>query len=204
MKSILLRFLAAISPMLLTGCLFKTATVPMRHFVLTPISTNQDTPVATEHISIAIGYVKMPSYLLKNSMAMRSGSNEVKYLDDALWAERLDHCFERALTANLSRLLCSESIYLSDWGRAQVQARVFIDVQQFDVDNQGHGKLIANWRINVPDSQTTLKSGQARLDCTGPSPRGHPEVIAARLSDLAAEFSRTLAKSLSESIALNR
>jgi uncharacterized lipoprotein YmbA len=191
-------FVAA-AALLLTGCLFKPATVSTRHFILTPIPTNQPAQVATEQLSVGIGFVKMPSYLLRNSIAIRNGANEIEYFDDARWGERLDQCFQRTLAANLSRLLPSDSIYLSDWGRGQVMARVFIDVQQFDVDTGGQGTLIAQWHITAPDSGTRLKSGHARLDRTGASPRGKPEVVATTLSDLTAEFSRELAQSIRES-----
>ncbi len=142
----------------------------------------------------------MPPYLLRKSMAIRNGANEIEYIEDALWGERLDQCFQRTLAANLSRLLSSDHIYLGDWGREQVQARVFIDVQQFDVDTSGHGNLNAQWRITAPDSDIPLKSGRARLDRSGASPRGNPGVVATTLSDLTAEFSRDLAQSIRESV----
>jgi uncharacterized lipoprotein YmbA len=191
--------LVALTGMLLTGCLLKRATVSARHFVLAPIPTNGPAPAATEHLSVGIGLVKMSSYLLRNSMAVRN-ANEIEYLEDAEWAERLDQGFQRTLAANLSRLLSSESIYLADWGRAQVMVRVSVHVQQFDVDTNGRGTLVAQWRITAPDNDVPLKSGEARLDRTGASPRGKPEVIAATLSDLAAEFSRGLAQSIRESV----
>jgi uncharacterized lipoprotein YmbA len=190
----------AVTGTLLTGCLFKPVTVSTRHYILSPISTNEPASAVTGHLSVGIGFVKMPSYLLRNSVAIRNGANEIEYIEDALWAERLDQCFQRTLAANLSRLLSSDSIYLADWGRDQVQARVLIDVQQFDVDTRGRGTLIAQWRITAPDSDIPLKSGQARLDRTGASPRGNPEAIATTLSDLAAEFSRDLTQSIRESV----
>ena len=190
----------AVTGMLLTGCLLKRATDPTRHFVLSPISTDEPSPTATKHLSIRIGFVKMPSYLLRNSVAVRNGANEIEYLEDARWAERLDQCFQRTVAANLSRLLPSDSVSVVDWGRDHLTTRVFITVQQFDVDRQGRGALIAQWRITAPDSDEPLKSGEARLDRAGPSPHGNAEVIAATLSDLAAEFSRELARSIRESV----
>jgi len=192
--------LVAITGVLLTGCLLKPVTDSTRHFVLSPISTNEPAPTATEHLSVGIGLVKMPSYLLRNSMAVRNGGNEIEYIENARWAERLDQCFQRTLAANLSRLLPSDSVYVADWGRDQAQARVFINVQQFDVDTQGRGTLIAQWRIMAPDSDTSLKGGEVRLARTGPSPHGNADVIATTLSDLAAEFSRELAQSIRESV----
>src|SRR6185436_14781506 len=134
------------SGLLLTGCLFKPATVSTRRFILAPIPTNEPAPAATGHLSVGIGFVKMPAYLLRTSMTVRNG-HEIEYLDDALWAERLDQSFQRTLAANLSRLLSSDSIHLADWGRNQVMVRVSVNVQQFDVDAHGSGTLIAQWRI---------------------------------------------------------
>jgi len=142
----------------------------------------------------------MPSYLLRDSLAIRNGANEIEYLEDALWAERLDQCFQRTLAANLSRLLSSESIHLADWGRDPVQATVLINVQQFDVDIHGHGTLIAEWRITTPDSDAPLKRGHARLARSGVSPRANGEIIATTLSELLTEFSRELAQSIRETV----
>ena len=75
----------------------------------------------------------------------------------------------------------------------------FISVEQFDVDVNGHGTLIAQWRISTPGSDVPLKSGRSRLERTGSSPRGKPEVLAAIQSDLAAQFSRDLARAIRES-----
>ncbi len=131
-------------------------------------------------------------------MAVRNGANEVEYLENALWSERLDESFQRDLAANLAELLRSDNIYLTDWAHDQVTVAVYINMQQFDVDINGHGTLIAQWRITAPGSDVPLKSGRARLDRIGASPRGKPEVVAETLSDLAAQFSRDLAQSIRE------
>lgn len=142
----------------------------------------------------------MPSYLLRSSMAVRNSANEIEYMEDARWGERLDQCFQRTLAANLSRLLSSDSIYLTDWGRDQVMVRVSINLHQFDVDTRGHGTLIAQWRISAPDSDMSLKSGYARLARVGPPPQGKPEMIATTLSELAGEFSQDLALSICQAL----
>lgn len=190
----------AVIGMLLTGCLFKPVTVSTRRFVLTPIPTNEPALTGKQELAVGIAFVKMPSYLLRSSMAIRSHTNEIRYLDDAVWVERLDRSFQRTLAANLSRILPSDRIYFGDWARNQVMARIFITVQQFDVDRDGRGTLIAQWRIMSPDGDSPLKSGHARLTHAGALPRGNPEVIAATLSDLTSEFSRALASSIRECV----
>lgn len=187
----------------LAGCLLNPVTVSTRHFVLAPISTNEPAPITmaapAQQLSVGLGFVKMPSYLLRNSLAIRNGANEIQYIEDARWGERLDQSFQRTMAANLSRLLPSDSIYLSDWGRDQVTVKVSIAVQQFDVDTHGHGTLIAQWRITAPDNDTPLKIGRAQFDRTGPSSRHNPGAVVATMSDLAADFSRGLAQSIRES-----
>jgi uncharacterized lipoprotein YmbA len=185
--------------MILSGCMFKPVNVSTRQFTLVPISTNEPTrvPSSVENLSVGIGFVKMPSYLLRNSMIIRNGP-EIEYLEGAVWSERLDESFQRDLAANLAELLPSDGIYLTDWAHDEVAVAVYINVQQYDVDINGHGTLIAQWRITAPGSDVPLKSGRTRLDRTGPSPRGKPEVIAETLSDLAAQFSRDLAQSIRE------
>jgi uncharacterized lipoprotein YmbA len=182
----------------LTGCLFKPVTVSTRHFVLSPVSTNEPASASAEHLSVGIGFVEMPSYLLRDSMAVRNGNNEIDYLENALWAERLDHSFQQTLAANLSGLLPSSRFYVGRWGTGQVTVRVALAVQQFDVDTGGQGTLIAQWRILAPDGDVPLKSGTSRLRRTGASPRGNPQTIATTLSDLTAEFSRDLARTIRE------
>jgi uncharacterized lipoprotein YmbA len=187
--------------MILAGCMFKPATVSPRYFALTAIPTSEPRHAVSsdaENLSVGIGFVKMPSYLLRNSIAVRNGANEIEYLENALWSERLDESFQRDLAANLADLPPSDRIYLADWAHDQVTVAVYINVQQFDVDINGHGTLIAQWRIAAPGSAVPLKSGRTRLDQTGASPRGRTEVIAKTLSDLAAQFSRDLAQSIRE------
>jgi len=185
--------------LLLTGCLFKPSIAPVRHFVLAPVPVNELAPM-TEQISVGIGSVKMPSYLLRTSVAVRHGTNEIEYLEGARWGERLDECFQRTLAANLSRMLPSDRVYSADWAGSQVMVRLFVDVQQFEVDAQGRGTLIAHWRVQSSRSNTPVESGTARLDRTGASPQGNAAVIAATLSELTAEFSRTLAQAIRESV----
>jgi uncharacterized lipoprotein YmbA len=195
-SSVVLLAFAAIAGVLLTGCLSRPPTINARHFVLAPISTSESAPAAAKHLSVGIGFVKMPSYLLRKTIAVRNGANEIGYIEDAQWAERLDQSFQRTLAANLSHLLPSANIYLTDWPRDQEGITVFIDIQEFDVDSTGNGNLSAHWRITASDSDQRVKTGQTRLTRAGASPRGHPEVIATTLSELTAEFSRELSQSI--------
>jgi len=188
-----------VASMLLSGCLPKPSTISTRHFVLAPVSTNVPTAGAGESLTVGIGFVKMPSYLLRNSIAIRKGPTEIEYLDDAQWGERLDQSFRRTVAADLSALLPSATIYLTDWSLEQVALTASVTVEQFDVDTSGHGILNAQWRITPSAKGLSSRDGNARLARTGTPPRGNPEVIAATLSELTSEFSRELAQAIRNS-----
>lgn len=183
---------------LLTGCILKPTTVTTRSFVLTPIPA-PESAAAAGHLPVGIGLIKIPSYLLRTSMAIRKGTNEIEYSETALWAERLDHSFQRVLAANVATLLPTDQIRLSAWRREEVALAVSVSVEQFDVDAEGSGTLIAWWRITTPDGDKVRKSGETRLRRKGPSPYGDPQTMATTLSDLAAEFSRVLTQAIRES-----
>lgn len=190
--------LLVLAPILLQGCLLKTAPVSPRHFVLASVSTNEPARPGIGSVPIGIGFVKMPAYLLRDHLAVRNNANEIEYLENALWAERLDQGFQRALSANLSRLLGPDCTKLPGLDSDHEPAKIFVSVQQFDVNSRGRGTLIAQWRIIAPDSNTVLKGGEVGLSRTGASPRGNPQTIATTLSDLTAEFSRDVAQSIRE------
>lgn len=140
----------------------------------------------------------MPDYLLKDSMAVRKGDNEIQYLENALWAERLDHSFQRTLAANLSSQLGDSRVRISSWQPGEVALAVRVSVERLDVDGQGRGTLIARWNIEAPDSRKVLKSGESSFAKSGPMTYNDPASIATTLSDLTAQFSEVLAKAIRE------
>jgi uncharacterized lipoprotein YmbA len=189
---------ASLSGVLLSGCLLKTATVPARHFVLAPIPPDESGSAPKEHASVEIGFVKMPAYVLRDSMAVRNGANEIEYLENALWAERLDQSFQRALAADMYRSR-SATNHFPESERKWQRLRILVTVDQFDVDTNGRGTLVAQWRIAASDGNEPVTSGHTSLARTGGSPRGYPVAIAKTMSELTAEFSHELTRSLSGS-----
>ena len=185
--------------LLLAGCVIKPARVPTRHFVLVAIPTPEHAPTTAQPLAIEAGFVKMPSYLLRDSMVVRKSADEIEYLETALWAERLDQSLGQTLAQNLSMLLTSDQACLSAYQRDRLVVRVSVNVEQFDVDTEGRGTLLAGWRLTAVGADKPMKIGQAHLTRPGPSPRGNPQAIATTLSALLAQFSQDLAQSLHKS-----
>jgi uncharacterized lipoprotein YmbA len=185
--------------LLLGGCLIKPGRLPTRHFVLAAIPAPEPAPAAAQPWPLEVGFVKMPDYLLRDSIVVRKSDTEIEYLEEVLWAERLDQSFRQTLADNLSTLLRSNQLYASASERDRAMVKVSVEVKQFDVNTQGRGTLIAWWRVTGPGGNKTASSGEANLSRTGASPRGNPQVIATTLSELAAEFSQELAQAIRES-----
>jgi uncharacterized lipoprotein YmbA len=177
-----------------TGC-FSPHTVATRHFILTPAPA---TAAATSGIRLGVGVVKMPDYLLGNSLAVRKNAGEIRYLEGALWAERLDKGFARVLAADLSAMIPTDQVRLGAWLADDVTLEVHVTVEQFDVDQAGTGILAAQWRITAPGGAKVLKSGETRLTKAGKSPASDSQNIAATLSELTATFSQMLAETVRE------
>jgi hypothetical protein len=183
---------------LLTGCLLKPATVTTRRFVLASPQPERQTD-NTNQLAVGLGRVALPDYLLKDAMAVRRGDNEVVYLEDALWAERLDHSFGRALAAHLASQLSTSRIRFPSWQPGEVTLAVRVNVDRLDVAAQGRGTLVARWQIEAPDSGKLVKSGESRFTNSGASPYTDPATIATALSDLTAQFGQVLAQAVRES-----
>ena len=182
--------------LLVAGCLFKHERVPARNFILTAIPASKSGPVAARSFQVEVGFVKMPSYLLRESLAVRQSAGEFKYLENAQWAERLDQGFRRTLTENLSSLLGAAESHPSSTGENESRLIVSVDVQQFDVDTDGRGTLIVTWRLTRSDSDEPAKTGHSQLKQNGSAPKGNPQVVASTLSELIAQFSRELASEI--------
>lgn len=188
-----LGFVCGIS-LLMGGCLIKPGRVPTRRFILAPISPAERDSAVAQPVSVEVAYVKMPSYLLRDSMAVRKSPTEIEYLEDALWAERLDQSFRQVLSDDLSSRLDSGQTHPS--GSEGGDIRVSVEVQQFDVDSHGQGTLVAGWRLTLPGSEKPAKTGLTRLARPGPPPLANPQIIATTLSALTAQFSQELAAAL--------
>ena len=182
---------------LITGCLLKPASVTTRRFVLTPARVADGASSAGQP-TVGLGRVSMPDYLLKDSMAVRKGDNEIQFLENALWAEGLDHSFQRVLAANLGSRLGDSRVRLSSWQPGDVALVVRVYVERLDVNAEGRGTLIARWQIEASDSGRLLKHGESSMNKSGPAPYREPATIATTLSDLTAQFSGVLAQAVRE------
>jgi uncharacterized protein len=177
------------------GC-FSPHTVATRRFVLASATPTGAAPATNMRLGVRV--VGMPGYLNSESLAIRVSAIEIRYLETALWAERLDHGFERVLAADLSAMIPTERVRLGAWRTDDVALEVHVRVEQFDVDLHGHGNLVAEWRITSPGDGKVLKNGTARLTKSGKPLAGDAQNLVTTLSELATDFSRTLTEAIKD------
>jgi uncharacterized lipoprotein YmbA len=182
----------------LAGCSFlKPAQATTRYFLLTPVAASHS---GSGSLAVGLAPVKLPAYLFNTALAVRKGTNEVEYLDSALWAERLDAGFQRVLAADLAAVLPTEQVRLSAWQTDDVAAGVYVTLERFDVDARGEGVLIARWRILSPGGEKVLKAGGSRLSRQGPPPDAGTAGAVATLSELVTDLSRQLAQAIKDTL----
>jgi uncharacterized lipoprotein YmbA len=188
--------LACVGCLCLPACIsFKPAHDTARFFLLSPTAEAKvaPSPALTRALSIGVGKIKVPAYLLRDALAVRQNSNEVKYLENAVWAERLDNGLQRVFAEDLARLLATDRIRLSAWQPEDVQLEVYVSIDRFEVDVDGQGEVSARWRILSPGGERTLKSGQCHASRKGPAPTPDPRAVVATLSLLVEDLSREVA-----------
>ncbi len=196
-------FLVLAAAVLLAGCLnLKPARNSTRYFVLSPLPASPGAGTKSTIPGLGLGPVRTPEYLARTSMAVRQSPTEVTYLENALWAERLDLGCQRVLAANLAALLSADQVYLSAWRPRQVACEVQIALSHFDVDLAGQAVLVAQWRILSPGGATLLKAGDCRLTKTGRPLAEGPQGAAAVLSELLGDLSREVAEAVKANIQL--
>jgi uncharacterized lipoprotein YmbA len=83
-----------------------------------------------------------------------------------------------------------------------VSAEVYVTLEQFDVDSEGRGVLVARWRLLAPGGEKTLAAGETRLARAGPPPGSDPAGAVATLSGLLEEMSQQLAQTIRAAVAL--
>jgi uncharacterized lipoprotein YmbA len=171
-----------------------------RQFLLTSLPAPKERKLDTAAPVLGISRIKLPEYLLNSALAVRRGSNEVVYLPDRLWAERLDSGLQRVLAANLGTLLPTSQIRLSSWSSRDVNAELHVAIEQFDLDTNGRGVLVAWWRILSPGGEKALGAGEGRFARQGTAPVSDPAAAVGTLSGLVEDLSRQLAGAVQDAV----
>ena len=182
------------------GCrTFKPVVEETRYFVVSP-SESTAAPGVDLAKPVGIGPVAIPDYLLTDRLALRVGENEIRYLANLQWAERLDKNLQRVLAANIGRIVGPANVLAAAWRSDEVSAEVYVSVIRFDLMENGEVALHARWLITAPGGVETRFTGVSRINREGAS-LAHPEEAVGALSAAWQELSETIAAQLGNATA---
>ncbi len=147
------------------GC---SSTAPSNFYTLSPISkaveVSSDKGGAGQPLSIGIGPVRLPQYLVRQEIVTRTDANKIELAEFDLWGGSLQDDFSRNLIENLSRLLAVQrvNVYLLP-GIGSLDYRVAVDVIRFDGKLGGDISLIASWTIREGQGKKIIRVETSRI-----------------------------------------
>jgi len=113
---------------------------------------NNQTLKGDEGPMIGLGPIRLPEYLDRFQMVVAVSQNKYKLIDGHRWAEKLDQNISLALFKTLPGQLGTDKMIRYPWPqRPGVDFQVKIDILEFNIDQTGQSRLVAQWSIKSKD-----------------------------------------------------
>ena len=157
-------------PAVFTACCFLFlvgcgSTKPAKFYALSPMSTGMNQ--ATTHggaVSVRLDPVKIPDYLDRPQIVLRSGRNELVVSEYNRWAGSLPDDFARVLAENLMTLLAGDNVAVTTQRRISSDYRLNVDVLLFDIMPDGLVQLRASWSLSGKDEVMVVPMHPVAVD----------------------------------------
>jgi len=141
-----------------TLCLWGCGTFPLpRVYVLgdpSPSTPGVADEAGLPHIELKT--VTVPDYVDTTDIIRRSGSNAVIASTTGQWGERVSLGVTRALATDLARKL--PNIIIESRSVYEPSRRLLVNVERFEIDEDGLCTLTARWRLTSPDDKVQSNS----------------------------------------------
>ena len=178
------------------GCL-SVSPLP-RSYLLSATAPASSAPRTS--VAVGVGPVRIPAYLDRSSILVRTGEGEVELSDQHRWAEPLRDGISRTLAANLSAMIPTDAVAVFPWRTSwAADYRVAVDILRFDGTPGGSVVLDARWRLlDAAGKELLLRAAvlqESIADSTYAALVAAESRLLARLSrDIAAEIRSRLRK----------
>lgn len=145
-------------------------------------------------LSVAIGPVKLPSYIDRAEIVFASGPNEFQIPTNALWIGSLQENIARTVASDLGHILGSGNVRAGLEAGFKPRYRVALDLRQFHGISGQEAILELSWRIQdgASGAQLSRHSASFREPIIGD---GYDPLVAAE-SRLLAQAAAAIARSL--------
>jgi hypothetical protein len=191
------RFLG-MAGLLLAGC--TEATEPTRHYIIDAAEQRGAVRqvAAQEGPVVAVAPVTMPEYLNQNGIVTRNSRNEVTRAEFHQWAGPLSEEIARTVAENLSAMLPTDRVTLSNNRRSiPIDYAVEIEIVQFEREASSNAvTLIARWTVYRGDESGVLTMRRSRFSKAAAGSQ-YQDTVAA-MSDAIASLSDEIATTISQ------
>ncbi len=137
-------FYITIILMLLNGCSIRSKNYYILSDVrdIEPIKSSQNMP------SIGVANIKLPQYLLKESIAIQEKSQKIIFSKNSLWGVKLDKELTNRLISYLQKRLNRPEVYNYPWGikGEKVDVKLYLKISNFIAKNS-IVYLDASWQL---------------------------------------------------------
>lgn len=128
-----------------------------RFFMLNSLSASGKPaePLATlPHVAIGVGPIRLPEYLDRRDIIVRTSRNQFELAELNQWAEPLGDTFARVLSDNLSVLLGSDKVVAFPW-RSSIPIDYQVVMQVLQLDGLPGEKVVlrARWQVFSGDGK---------------------------------------------------
>ena len=177
-----------------------------RFFTLSPLPQVEGaarSPSGAEGIVIGVGPVKLPGYLDRQELVLRSSQNRFTVAANDLWAESLEDNFTRVVSQNLATLLQTDRVFSYPWPDSRRPSyQITIEVLRFEANAAQQAQLWARWALVDGNSRKPLSVQLTHR--TRPIQDRTSEAAVAALSDALGDFSRELADAIGTAANLSK
>lgn len=183
-----LPLLVAVS-LLLAGC--SQAPTP-RIYVLGGPMPDGDNRVERGLPMVDLRTVALPDYLDSTDILRRHGANEMVASPNGRWGERLSFGLTDSLANALSQY--RRDLLIGTGQRGAAQTRLFVEVTQFEIGEDGSCRLSARWRTSAADGKPLAVGDESRITIVAKSTddAGVAAAMSAAVDQLAARIAPTL------------
>jgi hypothetical protein len=151
-------------------------------------------PVA-RRMSIGVGPIRIPDYLRRQELVVRTSTTQVDPVEVDRWAEPLDRSVPRVISENLAFLLGTDQVLTFPWYESSRPAyQVEVRILRFEPSTSGAAVLAARWdarEIGVASTRVSHETNVTR-QATGPDPAQVVAALSAALGDLSREIADAL------------
>jgi uncharacterized lipoprotein YmbA len=196
--------LACLTLFLSSGCLNigKGDVQPTLYYTLEPVDASPlaDAP-AVEPLVVGLERIEVPQYLDRREIVVRTGSNELRYTERHLWAERPSDSLQRLLSMNIERQSSSPlEIHGLPWpDYSNPEWVVYLNIESFEGQESPDTELLleVSWTIQSTKHGTIAAQGHYKATNLNWA-KGNYSSLARGLSKGLTDLGRLIAKDLEE------